>query len=184
MANSTWTYEELRDLEEINFYDAEKAKRGKDADMTDVLKQIQVIGRDNARTPMQWDDSRAAGFTTGKPWIKVNEDFTTWNVKKQESDPASVLSFWKRLLELRKMHLGLVYGRFGMVDRENENVYAYTRTDEAHEYLVVCSFSSETVTWESPVKGDQLLISNYPVQEDSVVFKLRPYEGRIYYRSL
>ncbi|KAL9113335.1 MAG: hypothetical protein Q9187_007629, partial [Circinaria calcarea] len=180
MTNTTWTYEELRDIDEINFYNFEKAKRGEGADMSDVLKQIQVIGRDNARTPMQWNDCDSAGFTTGRPWIKVNEDYKEWNVQKQQDNPTSVLSFWKTLLKIRKQHTGLVYGIFKMLDRTNEEVYAYTRTDETNHYLVICSFSKKEVTWEYPVERGNLLISNYSVQEvGEQKVKLRPYEARV-----
>ena len=181
MANTTWTYEELRDVDEINFYNFEKAKRGEGADMSDVLEQIQVIGRDNARTPMQWNDSDSAGFTTGKPWIKVNKDYREWNVQKQQETPISVLSFWKTLLKLRKQHTGLVYGIFKMLDRKNEEVYAYTRNDDTNQYLVMCSFSKKEVTWECPIERGDLLISNYVVEEDGEQkVKMRPYEARVY----
>ncbi|KAA6410052.1 MAG: glycoside hydrolase family 13 [Lasallia pustulata] len=187
MANPKhWTYEELRDLEEINFYDEEKRKRAEGAGMGDVLARIQVIGRDNARTPMQWDDSRSAGFTTGAPWIKVNEDYKAWNVAKQEGDSGSVLVFWKTLLKVRKERRGLVYGYFKMLDRGNEQVYAYTRTDDRYEYLVVCSFSGETVLWDCPVERGELLLSNYSVGEGEVdnQMSLRAYEGRLYCRKM
>ena len=184
MANTTWTFEELRDVDEINFYNHVKSKRGEGADMTDVLKQIQVIGRDNARTPVQWDDSHAAGFTSGKPWIKVNEDYKEWNIQKQQGDHTSVLSFWKRLLKIRKEHTGLVYGFFKMLDKKNEEVYAYTRTDDIYEYLVICSFSKKEVVWECPTERGDLLMSNYPIEDDSGrEMSLRPYEARLYCRK-
>lgn len=146
----SWTYEELRDVEEINFYDAEKALRPEGSDMSDVLSQIQVVGRDNSRTPMQWTGNENAGFSTGKPWIKVNEDYKEWNVEKQLGDENSALEFWRKLLKIRKQHPALVTGGFKMLDWENEQVYAYTRTDESGEYLVVCSFCEEVVVWKSP----------------------------------
>ena len=203
MANSTWTYPELRDLEEINFYNAEAAKRPNDTDMSDILARIQKMGRDNARTPLQWDDTPHAGFSTAEkatPWIKINDDYREWNIHRQEQDPRSVLSFWKDLLRLRKEHTGLVYGVFRMVDPANEYVYAYTRTDEEQgegvEYLVVCSFSGEAVDWKCPVVvswGD-LLLSNYEGprergesesggKKEGEVMKLKPYETRLYRRK-
>ena len=135
---------------------------------------------------MQWDDSRGAGFTTGTPWIKVSEDYKAWNVEKQEGDSGSVLAFWKTLLKTRKEHRGLVYGYFEMLDRGNEQVYAYTRTDDRHEYLVVCSFSGETVLWDCPVERGELMLSNYSVGEGEVDnrMSLRAYEGRLYCRNM
>lgn len=187
MANSkNWAYEELRDLEEINYYDDEKAARPPGADMSDVLAQIQVIGRDNSRMPMQWDASTNAGFTTGTPWIKVNEDYTEWNAQAQVGDDSSVFGFWKKLLKVRKEHPGLVHGRFNMLDFESEQVYAYTRTDEKGEYLVVCSFSEKDIEWHCPVERGELLMSNYATsteREKGGVMRLHPFEGRLCWKK-
>ena len=186
MANPQhWKYDELRDLEEINFYDGEKAKRPEGADMEDILRKIQFIGRDNARTPMQWDDSESAGFTTGKPWIKTNPDYKVWNAKSQQGDKSSVLTFWTQMLKLRKEHPCLVHGWFKMLDQENESVYAYTRADDEGQYLVVCSFSKSDVAWTCPVKAGTLLIGNYTTGEEAGdTMNLRPYEARIYHLKL
>jgi glycosidase len=178
MANpASWELDELRDLEEIQYYHSTE-----DAD--DALKQIQRIGRDNSRTPVQWNAQPNAGFTTGTPWIKVNDDYKEWNVEAQLATPAtSVLGFWRRLLAIRKQHRALVGGRFDMLDYENQDVYAYTRTDEARQYLVVCSFADREVEWVSPVEKGTLLIGNYLAADadGDKVLKLKPYEGRLYY---
>ena len=186
MANSTWTFDELRDVEEINFYNEEKAKRPAGADMSNVLDSIGLMGRDNARTLMQWDGSANAGFSSGeKTWIKVNPDYEEWNVERQVGVEGSVLEFWRGLLRVRKENRGLVYGRIGMVDRDNEDVYAYTRTDGGLEYLVVCSFRDWVVEWECPVERGELLVGSYPFAgEEGKMLHLRPYEGRIFKRSL
>lgn len=183
---ASWTHSELRDIEELRFYEAEQARRPPGADMSDVLAQIQVIGRDNARTPMPWDGSATAGFTTGTPWIKINEDHGVWNVASELRDPDSPLAFWKEVLRIRRSHKGLVYGEFQMLDWEHEQVYAYTRTDDHYQYLVVCSFSEEEVVWECPVVVGVLLLANSNVTEDAqrTKMQLRPYEGRIYCRTL
>jgi glycosidase len=182
MVNSfSWTFEELRDLEEIQYYESVKAQGG---DLEDALRQIQRIGRDNSRTPMQWSAERGAGFTSGTPWIKVNSDYKTWNVEAQlAGEDKSVLGFWKTLLKIRKQHPALVTGRFDMLDYENQNAYAYTRVDDAGQYLVVCSFSEEEVEWESPVEKGTLLIGNYAADDDETgsLLKLRPFEGRLYH---
>ena len=186
MANSTWTVDELRDVEEINFYHEEKARRPVGADMSDVLDRVGLMGRDNARTLMQWDGSANAGFSTsGKPWIKVNPDYEEWNMEKQLGDGESVLEFWRGLLRVRKENKGLVYGRLGMVDRDNEDVYAYTRTDEKIEYLVVCSFRDRAVEWNCPVERGEVLVGSYPsASEAGKTLHLRPYEGLVFRRSL
>lgn len=183
MANpSSWTFEELRDLEEIQYYESQKAN-GEDPE--EALRQIQRIGRDNSRTPMQWSREAQAGFTSGTPWIKINEDYRQWNVESQlENQESSVLGFWMELLLIRKKHRALVYGVFTMVDWENEQVYAYTRTDGSRQYLVVCSFSEKEVEWKSPVQTGEMLLGSYlstAVGTDKDLLNLRPFEGRLYY---
>lgn len=178
---ASWDFEELRDLEEIQYYEAVAAKNG---DTQEALKQIQRIGRDNSRTPMQWNANVNAGFTSGTPWIKPNQDYKEWNVEAQLMGPEmSVLKFWKLVLSTRKEHKGLVRGEFKMIDYENENVYAYTRTDTRGQYLVVCSFSENEVDWVCPMNRGSLLIGNYPLKEneDGHTLNLQPYEGRVYY---
>ncbi|KAL7941488.1 glycoside hydrolase family 13 protein [Trichoderma barbatum] len=178
---ASWEFDELRDLEEIQYYEAVEAKSG---DTQDALKQIQRIGRDNSRTPMQWNADPNAGFSTGTPWIKLNQDYREWNVEVQALSPdMSVLKFWKLVLKTRKEHKGLIYGEFKMIDYENEDIYAYTRTDTSGQYLVVCSFSEEEVDWKCPVGLGSLLLGNYPSKESEhgSVLKLQPYEGRVYY---
>ncbi|KKP06435.1 trehalose-6-phosphate hydrolase [Trichoderma harzianum] len=181
MANpATWDFDELRDLEEIQYYAAFEAKNG---DIKDALKQIQRIGRDNSRTPMQWNADSNAGFTSGTPWIKVNQDYKEWNVETQStSSGMSVLKFWKLVLRTRKEHPGLIRGKFEMIDYENENVYAYTRTDAAGQYLIVCSFSEKQLEWKCPVARGSLLLGNYGGKdnENGDLLSLRPYEGRVY----
>jgi glycosidase len=180
---ASWESDELRDLEEIQYYEAIKAKNG---DTQDALRQIQRIGRDNSRTPMQWNADANAGFTSGTPWIKPNQDYSEWNVEAQlTSADMSVLKFWKLVLETRKEHNGLVRGEFKMIDYENEDVYAYTRTDAAGQYLVICSFSEKEVSWLCPVDRGSLLLGNYPVEktEEGIMLNLKPYEGRVYYLS-
>ena len=178
---STWSFEELRDLEEIQHYESIKAQNG---DLEDALQQIQRIGRDNSRTPMQWSGERSAGFTSGTPWIKVNGDYNEWNVEAQlASEDSSVLGFWKRLLEARKRHPALVTGTFEMLDYENQSVYAYRRVGKAEKYLVVCSFSEKEVAWESPVEKGALLLGNYAGGDggSKSLLRLRPFEGRLYH---
>ena len=184
MANSCWAFDDLRDVEEINFYNEVKAKRPEGADMSDVLESIGLMGRDNARTPMQWDGSANAGFSTGnKTWIKTNPDFKEWNVEKQEGVEGSVLEFWRSLLKVRKENKGLIYGRVEIVDHDSEDVYAYKRTDEGVEHLVVCSFRDREVEWQCPVEMGELVLGTHSDVKVGSAMKLKPYEGRIYGRS-
>ncbi|MCJ1312230.1 hypothetical protein MMC25_005904 [Agyrium rufum] len=198
MANSTWTYDDLRDVEEINYYNEEKAKRPEGADMQDCLDAIGRIGRDNARTPVQWsaDEGEGAGFSTApkeKIWIKINPDFREgWNARAQEGVEGSVLEFWRGLLlKVRKADGGaLVYGVFEMLDYGNEDVYAYTRTLGEVVYTVVCSFTEREVGWVCPLgevgEVGELMVGSYGGVMDGEKggeMKLRPFEGRIYRRT-
>lgn len=106
MANLNWTREQLRDVSAINYYDEKSQKPGVMAD--DLLENIRNTGRDNARSPMQWDDSEYAGFSTSKPWIRLSGDYKGWNVEVESKDDGSVLQFWRRAIQLRKQYVGLV----------------------------------------------------------------------------
>ena len=145
-----------------NYYIAEEAKRAEGADMSDALAQIQRMGRDNARMPVSWDDTENAGFTRGTPWIKINEDYRTWNVAGQEGAKGSVLSFWQDLLNLRREEKDLVYGRFEMVHWDSEDIYAYTRGEE-QKFLVACSFCKNEVHRRCPVERGEVILATYEV---------------------
>ena len=118
--------------------------------------------RDNARTPMQWNDREQAGFTTGTPWIGVNPNYLTINAEKEQKDPDSVFSYYKKLIAMRKEHLIMVYGRYELLLPEDENLWVYTRTLENEKWLVVCSFSDCSIPFAIPqeFEGGQCMISN------------------------
>lgn len=184
MANARqWKFDELRDLEEINHYNAVKATRKTGASMRDVLEDIQRIGRDNSRMPVSWDESTNAGFSSGEPWIKVNDDYKEWNVASQMNDDDGVLGFWRKLLMLRKKELTLVYGKFDILDEPSEVVYAYTRSSDEKCFVVACSFTAKDVQWECPVEPGDLILSNYSAQTSggtqSRLMNLRPFECRL-----
>lgn len=187
MANSReWTFEEMRDLEEINHYNTVKESRPAGADMSDVLRDIQRIGRDNARMPVSWTAAENAGFTTGTPWIKVNEDYREWNVEAQQEDQESVLEFWRQLLRLRKQELALVYGIFQPLDGSSEEIYAFSRSHENVVFTVVCSFAASRIEWACPQEPGELALSNYktPASEQPSKMILQPYECRLYRKKI
>jgi oligo-1,6-glucosidase len=153
--------DEFRDIESLNHFAAATAA-GEDPD--DVLAALRHRSRDNARTPMQWDDSPSAGFTTGRPWIDVNPNFSRINVAAQHGDPDSVLEFFRALIALRHAEPTIAHGDFTMVLPEDETVYAYTRSFADTELLVLANFSRETVT--VPVEQHwataEVLLDSYP----------------------
>lgn len=120
----------------------------------------QKKSRDNARTPMQWDTSANAGFSTAKPWMRVNDNYTDINAASQVDDPESVYHCWRRVLGTRKEHKEIfVYGDYALVDEENDKVFAYKRTAaDGKTAVVACNFSDGPVEWESPLKVGEVLI--------------------------
>ncbi|AVX29981.1 oligo-1,6-glucosidase [Carboxydocella thermautotrophica] len=178
--------EDYRDIETLNMYREELAKGSKPEE---ILPLIHAKGRDNARTPMQWDASENAGFTGGQPWIKVNPNYREINVAQALMDPDSVFHYYKRLIRLRKEMPVFVYGTYDLLLPEDEQIYAYTRTMGEEKLLVVLNFSAATPLFTMPTELErfsqrQLLIASYPVSdEESREFRLRPYEARVYWFS-
>lgn len=164
------------DVETLNLY-KERTTAGYSHE--DVMASIYARGRDNARTPMQWTDGENAGFTTGKPWLPVNENHSVINAQAELADDNSVFHYYRKLVALRKEYSIFRDGWFELMDPESERVFAYTRdTDNAH-MLVVCNFTADTFEWKLPhdYRGAKKLIGNYPDLCDN----LRPYEAYIYY---
>ncbi len=177
MTNMHMTVDQFADVETINHYH-EAVARGENPG--DVMAGIYRRGRDNARTPMQWDAGKNAGFTTGTPWLPVNENHTYINAAAQVGDPDSVFSYYKRLITLRKQYDVFRDGSFTLLCPEDENVFAYTRdTADAH-MLVMCNFTGSEAAFDVPedYQNAKTLIANY---EDAAAGRLRPYEARIMY---
>ena len=141
--------------------------------------------RDNGRTPFQWDSTANAGFTTGKPWLKTNPNYTSINVASQENDPNSCLNYFRKMIKLRKDNPALVYGKYTLLDKDNPDVYAYTRQLNGETFYVLLNFSKKAVDFnfmELKSINKSLLISNYP-DADKVappIVKLQPYQAIIY----
>ncbi|WP_066172245.1 glycoside hydrolase family 13 protein [Bacillus marinisedimentorum] len=172
--------EEYRDIETLNMY---KEKREEGIAHDELMKRIHQNSRDNARTPMQWNSSEHAGFTTGTPWIKVNPNFNEINAESQVEDPDSIFNYYRELIELRKTHDVIIDGTFDLLAEDDEQVFAYTRTHDEQQLLVICNFTSETPAFNLPegFSGAQLLLANYEdSREQEQTIKLRPYEARIY----
>jgi oligo-1,6-glucosidase len=174
--------DELRDIESINMFHEAVDERG--ADPAQVLQAIRTKGRDNARTPVQWDAGPNAGFTSGKPWIGVNPNYREVNASQALADPDSVFHHYRRLIALRREHAVIVHGRYALLLPDHPQIYAYTRTLGNQVLLVVCNFSAETphFAWPAglPAGPWTLLIANLPVAPGPVAadFTLRPYEAR------
>ena len=177
--------EDFRDIESVNHY-AEAVAAG--ARPEDVLTSLRAMSRDNARTPMQWDDSPHAGFTTGTPWLPVNPNHREVNAVTEVADPDSVFHHYRKLIELRHTEPAVAHGDFAMLLPDDERVYAFTRRLGAVELLVLGNFSGDSVpvhlkdaeSWAH----SELLICNYPppLPDDDDQLLLQPWETRVYRR--
>jgi oligo-1,6-glucosidase len=186
MANFPFTsIDELRDIESVNHW-AHTVEVGR-ARAEDVLPALQTMSRDNARTPVQWDDSPNAGFTTGEPWLAVNPDHLEVNVAAQREDPDSVLAHYRRLIALRHGEPVVVSGDFTMLLPQDERVYAFTRTLDGTSLLVLGNFSGEPAPAPVPDAADwaqaELLVGREAAPgTDADPIVLAPWEGRAYRR--
>jgi len=175
--------DDYKDIEIVNMY-KEYLAAGHSEEK--IMNSIYIKGRDNGRTPMQWNSEPQAGFTTGNPWLAVNPNYKDINVEKALADPDSIFHYYKKLIELRKQHEIIVYGNYTILAEENEQVYAYLRTLGEEQLLVVLNFFGEPTTFELPstvkFQAKELLIANYEVnpEEELNTIQLRPYEARVY----
>lgn len=152
-----------------------------------MLRYVNAVGRDNARFPMHWDTSDNAGFTTGIPWIGVNENYSEINAAAQVADPQSVFSYYKKLIALRHEREIIVYGIYEPVDLEHPDVFAYTRVLGNEKLFVVCNFREKELHFLMANGFDgkeEILISNYEdlqLKEGNIV--LRPYETKVFLKK-
>lgn len=178
MTNIRLELEQYQDLESLNLF-RERTAQGYDPQ--DVMRSIRARGRDNARTPMQWTAGENAGFTTGTPWLPVNENHRFLNAEAELADPDSVFHYYRRLIALRKQYDVFRDGRFTLLCPEDPQIFAYTRdTDTAH-MLVVCNFSGAEAAFSLPeaFRHAETLIANYPGEPEN----LRPWEAKILYHE-
>ncbi len=145
------------------------------------LERLWRASRDSARTPVQWDDSENAGFTTGKPWFYVNQNYKKINVAAQEADPDSLLNFYRKAVSLRKWLAVVRHGNYQEFDRMNPNLYLYARESKGQKILVVCSFTEKPIRFRFPKGFDsqtgKLILQNYA---DAAQTTLKSYETRVY----
>ena len=169
--------EDYRDVETINMYQQIK---NKDGDLKAFLEAQKLMARDNSRTPFHWDDSANAGFSTGEPWLSVNPNFKTINVEAEEKDSNSCLNFFRKIVTIRKDNLVLVYGKYTLLDKNNEQVYAYIRELNERKLLVLLNFSSNDAIANTGIDlgNAKILINNYISANKNK--SLRPYEAVVY----
>lgn len=180
MTNVRLPLEQYQDVEIHNMY---KKRLAEGYPEEEILRSIYAKGRDNARTPMQWNGQENAGFTTGIPWLPVNPNYTSINAEAALADPDSVFWYYKKLIALRKEYPVFVEGDFTLLEEEHPQLFVYRRSTKNEQILVVCNFSGTDVSWSLPGEWTtaEMLISNYP---DRVQKTLRPWEAMILHRAL
>lgn len=170
-----------RDIETINYYN----EKIKNEDEKSLIERIKITSRDNARTPMQWDDSLNGGFSKSTPWIDVNPNYKQINVKESLEDSNSIFNYYKELIKLRHNNDTIVYGDVKLIYPENESIFAYTRNLDDEQLMVVLNFYENEIDFKIPDNIDidklEIILSNY---KDKIIknetIKLRPYEAIVY----
>jgi alpha-glucosidase len=172
----------IDDYDDVAIKNMYRLKREAGVPHEEIMEIIWASARDNSRTPMQWSTEANAGFTTGTPWMKVNPNYVTINVGKQENDAESVLSFYKKMIRLRKDYDVFTYGVYDLLAADHPQVYAYTRMSETFKVVVISNLTKEEA--EFGLEGlelKELLLHNYPVTPGiSASILLKPYETRVY----
>jgi oligo-1,6-glucosidase len=170
--------DDYNDVDTRNRYLGLKQQGG---DLAAFLEDKKQTSRDNSRTPFQWNTNTNAGFSTAKPWLKVNPNYTTVNVEAQEKDSNSPLNYFRKLIQLRKNNPVLIYGKYTLLDRENPNVFSYTRELEGKKMMVLLNFSIENagVNTGMDISNSKIISSNYGDINGVNKNVLRPYEALI-----
>lgn len=178
MTNVRYDITDYRDIELLNLY-KERLQEGYPAH--EIMESIYAKGRDNARTPMQWDVSPNAGFTKGEPWIKVNPNYQDINAQDQMNKDDSIFHYYRRLVALRKQWDVIRCGDYELLLPEDDRIFVYKRRYKAEELLVICNFTDQTIECPLNVERNyELLISNYGKLYDGK--ELKPYEASIHIR--
>ena len=171
---------DYNDIESLNMY---KDRLSKGYSHNEIMESIYAKGRDNARTPMQWDDSENAGFTTGTPWLAVNKNYDKINAKQCLQDENSIFNHYKKLIDIRKNNDTIIYGDYKLLCEDDENIFAYVRELNGDKILVVCNFYDKDVEFkfEGDFNYSKVLLSNYNDSSKMIEkLKLRPYEAVMY----
>lgn len=171
--------ETFNDVAVVNEYNIVKSQNG---DVSALLEKHKMENRDNSRTPMQWNDQTNGGFSEHSPWFPVNPNYKTINVANQQQDPNSILNFYKSLIVLKKSDDIYTYGTFDLIDKHNEQVFAYTRTLNNKKVLIVGNLTNQTATfnYDGPVNENDILLHNYK-DEAIDINAIKPFEAFVVY---
>ncbi|MFT5217304.1 MAG: oligo-1,6-glucosidase [Glaciecola sp.] len=170
--------EDYNDVDTRNKYEGLKEKGG---DLKAFLELQKQTSRENGRTPMQWNNEKNAGFTTGRPWLKINPNYSDINVEEQERDPQSVLNYFKKLVQLRKKEPTLIYGKYTLLDKNNPNVYSYLRELDGRKLVILLNFTTNNASYNLDFKLDneKIILDNYKTKTILKNSVLLPYQAII-----
>ncbi|ELY3982538.1 alpha-glucosidase [Cronobacter muytjensii] len=171
----------LDDFDDVSAHNKARDLRDQGMSEEDIVEFLTRTGRDNSRTPMQWDASPYAGFSTHEPWLKVNPNYEMINVDSQQHDPHSVLNFYRQMIHLRKREPALIYGRYEPLLDDHEQIYAYGRTLGDERVVVLCNLSGKAAEWEAQalsLDGATCLLANF--SEGPEGHRLKAWEARVY----
>ncbi|MBO9665556.1 MAG: alpha-glucosidase [Bdellovibrio sp.] len=174
--------QDFNDVSAKNYFTNRRKQGASDKEIT---AELTPTTRDNARTPMQWNAEKNAGFSTGAPWLKTNPNYPQINVETEQKDPNSILNFYRKLIQIRKNNEVMVYGSYDLVLPEHQQVYAYTRTLGSAKVLVISNLTKTAASCDfagMELHSDKLMLQNYEVSAHGAVSKieLRPFEARMY----
>lgn len=175
-------FDSLEDYDDIESVNRTKVLIEEGMDEEEAMEYLWENSRDNVRTPMQWDTTPEAGFTTGTPWLPVNDNYADINVAESLQDPHSIYHFYKEMIEVRKDSETLIYGSYELIEEKHASVYAYLRHGQEEDYLVVVNMFDQHEEMDfSAYEIDSLVLANYEVVDGLAnEFTLRPYEARLY----
>ena len=171
------THDSITSYDDVETQNAWKAALEAGKDMNKFMKAVHWQSRDNARTPMQWNDLENAGFSSVKPWIDVHENYKTINVASAEEDPNSILHYYRNVIAFRKDNPTLIYGDFKDVYPKHTKLFGYLRWDSKTTFLIIHNFSDHNLNWDNPEKTSVLVFGNYINSDEN---ELAPWESRIY----
>ncbi|EOV9657057.1 alpha-amylase family glycosyl hydrolase [Cronobacter turicensis] len=171
----------LDDFDDVSAHNKARDLRDQGMREEEIVAFLTRTGRDNSRTPMQWDASPYAGFSTHEPWLKVNPNYEMINVESQQHDPHSVLNFYRQMIHLRKREPALIYGRYETALDDHEQIYAYRRVLGDEQLVVLCNFSGKAAEWDAgalSLEGAFCVLAN--LDDTQEPHRLRAWETRVY----
>lgn len=172
-------YSSIDDYNDVETLNSWKEAESNGEDMAEFLKKVHSTSRDNARTPMQWNIHKNAGFSTNDPWLKVNSNYREINVEDQEKNPDSILNYYRSMIAFRKNHITFVYGDYECLDVSNKKVFAYRRWDHDEEYLIVLNFSDEEIIWNADSNESKYQLIKSNIDENTSNYTLKPWQSKI-----